>query len=216
MIITIDGPSGTGKTSVAKRVAEALHFAYFDTGAMYRALTWLMLESHIELHEESEVQACIDHFDFHVEEEGGGKRYFVGHQEVSSQIRSPAVTQAVSAVAALPLVRASLLVFQHRFAKTQDAVFEGRDLGTVVFPQAEIKIFLTADPSVRASRRLQELPEKVSHETVLSDLNRRDTLDSTREVAPLACPLGAFVIDTTPLSIDEVVARIIQHYETRK
>jgi cytidylate kinase len=215
MIITIDGPSGTGKTSVAKRVAEALHFAYFDTGAMYRALTWLMLESQIELHEASEVQACIDNFDFHVEEEGGNKRYFVGHQDVSLQIRSPAVTQAVSAVAALPLVRSSLLVFQHRFAKTQDAVFEGRDLGTVVFPQAEIKIFLTADPAVRASRRLQELHEKVSYETVLSDLNRRDTLDSTREVAPLACPLGAFVIDTTPLSIDEVVRCIIQHYETR-
>lgn len=220
MIITIDGPSGTGKTTVAKRVAERLHFVYFDTGAMYRALTWFLLENQIPLYDESGIQSCINRFDFQIVEQKEGKQYFVGPHNVTQAIRSAEVTQAVSAVSALKQVRSSLLSLQHRFAETQQVVFEGRDLGTVVFPDAKLKVFLTADAAVRAERRFQELlakdPKSVEGRQlaqVMEDLMRRDALDSTREIAPLRCPPDAFIVDTTALCIDEVVEAIVTHYK---
>ena len=137
----------------------------------------------------------------------------------STVIRSRPVTAKVSAVSALREVRSFLLHIQHRFAKTQNAVFEGRDLGTVVFPHAEIKIFLTADPQVRAERRLNEIllkkPEEgngISRSQMLSDIMARDEYDSTREVAPLRCPPDAYQIDTTHLSIDQVVDQIVKYF----
>ena len=221
MIITIDGPSGTGKTTVAKRVADRLHFAYFDTGAMYRALTWLILENKVSLEDAYAVQSCIEQFDFQVREKAGIKQYFVKNHDVTEAIRSLAVTQAVSAVSALKQVRDSLLSFQHRFGASQNAVFEGRDLGTVVFPEAQFKVFLTADPLIRAERRFQELlvknpkaVEGLTHAQVLQDLMRRDEFDSTREVAPLRCPPGAFVVDTSHLCVEEVVDKIVSSYNT--
>ncbi len=218
MIVTIDGPSGTGKTTVAKEVAKRLSFVYFDTGAMYRALTWTLLQKKISLQDSKALEQCLLSFDFQITEKQGVKHYFVDQIDLTDKIRSREVTQAVSAVAALKVVRASLLKLQRRFAEGQSVVFEGRDLGTVVFPEAKVKIFLTADPRVRAERRLQELLKKdpaamqgLTHEQVLNDLIRRDTLDSTREVAPLLCPPDAFVVDTTPLSIEQVVDQIISH-----
>lgn len=218
MMITIDGPSGTGKTTVARRVAERLHFVYFDTGAMYRAFTWLTLERGIDIHDLHAVQRCLNDFDYRVVENQGKKQYFVGSIDVTEAIRSGAVTKAVSAVSAIREVRTFLLDFQHHFAKTQNAVFEGRDLGTVVFPNAEVKIFLTADPKVRAERRMKELLEKkpeevkgLSSEQMLEDIMRRDEYDSSREVAPLRCPSDAFQVDTTHLSIDQVVGQIVNY-----
>ena len=157
MIITIDGPSGTGKTTVARKVADKLHFIYFDTGAMYRAFTWLVLKQNVDVRDSSAIENLLREFIFNIVDENGKKQYFVGDQNVTEVIRSRPVTAHVSAVSALREVRASLLNIQHRFAKTENVVFEGRDLGTVVFPNAELKIFLTADPQIRAERRLIEI-----------------------------------------------------------
>lgn len=221
MIITIDGPSGTGKTTVAKAVARALGFAYFDTGAMYRALTWFLLHKHINLKDSQAV--CEGLAQFHFRVEGDPKRYYANDYDVTTWIRSVEVTAAVSAVSALKDVRDALLQIQRQFGKAQHAVFEGRDLGTVVFPEAQEKIFLWADPAVCAERRLQEWLSSDSHEVqglthdaVLRDLMQRDEMDSTRAVAPLKCPLDALVLDTTFLSIDQVVEAIVTHYKQRR
>lgn len=213
MIITIDGPSGTGKTTIARHLATRLGFVYFDTGAMYRALTWYVLEQNVDIQNQQALELLLDHFSFNIEEKESQKRYFVGSVDVTEAIRSPVVTAHVSAVAAQKKVREALLDVQHQFAKNKDAVFEGRDLGTVVFPNAELKIFLTADPQIRAERRLLEFMEKspdmlLDKQTVLKDIQQRDALDSQREVAPLKCPQGAHCIDTTSLSIEQVVEQI--------
>jgi cytidylate kinase len=216
MIITIDGPSGTGKTTVARRVAEKMGFVYFDTGAMYRALTWVILQNNINLASSLEMESLISRFEFKIEEREGIKRYFVGEIDVTEAIRSRPVTAKVSEVAAQKEVRASLLPIQHQFAQHRNVVFEGRDLGTVVFPEAEIKIYLDADPEVRAERRLEEIlrsnPQEKHHlnkDQMRQDLLRRDEYDSTREIAPLRCPEGAYRIDTSQLTIDQVVDMIV-------
>lgn len=222
MIVTIDGPSGTGKTTVARNVAKQLHFVYFDTGAMYRAFTWLTMQRGIDINDSEAIQKCLEEFDYKIVDKQGQKHYFLGAVDVTDAIRSSAVTKAVSAVSALKQVRTFLLNVQYRFAKAEDAVFEGRDLGTVVFPQAEIKVFLTADPRVRAERRLKELLEKkpeevkgLKPEQMLEEIMRRDEHDSTREVAPLRCPPDAFQVDTTHLSVDQVVEQIVNYCATR-
>ncbi len=219
MIITIDGPSGTGKTTVARKVADKLHFIYFDTGAMYRCFTWFVLENNVDVADSNGIQTLLDRFAFNISEKDGEKNYFVGEQNVTEVIRSRPVTAHVSAVSALKGVRSFLLTIQHRFAKERNVVFEGRDLGTVVFPKAELKIFLTADPQIRAERRLNELIEKqpleaqnLSREQMLADIIQRDDYDSTRKIAPLRCPADAFQIDTSHLSIDEVVDQVVKYH----
>ncbi|MGC1878129.1 MAG: (d)CMP kinase [Rhabdochlamydiaceae bacterium] len=223
MIITIDGPSGTGKTTVARKVADKLHFIYFDTGAMYRAFTWLVLKQNVDVRDSPAIENLLREFIFKIVDENGKKQYFVGDHNVTEVIRSRPVTAHVSAVSALKEVRASLLNIQHRFAKTENVVFEGRDLGTVVFPNAELKIFLNADPQIRAERRLIELIEKqpqeaenLSREQMLADIMRRDEYDSTRDIAPLRCPPDAFQIDTTHFSVSEVVDQIVNYFEKIK
>ena len=219
MIITIDGPSGTGKTTIARHLATRLKFVYFDTGAMYRALTWYALEQNVDIQNLEALEQLLARFSFNIEEKGGQKRYFVHSVDVTEAIRSPVVTAHVSAVAAQKKVREALLGLQHQFAKNKNAVFEGRDLGTVVFPQAELKIFLTADPEIRAERRLLEFMEKspdtaFDKQAVLKDIKQRDTLDSEREVAPLKCPEGAHRIDTSFLSVEQIVEEIATYVKT--
>lgn len=218
MIITIDGPSGTGKSTVARQVADRLHFVYFDTGAMYRAFTWLAIMRDIDIQDPAAVQRCLEEFDYKIVETENGKHYFVNGKDVTDEIRSLVVTKVVSPVSAIRQVRSFLLEYQYRFAQTQNAVFEGRDLGTVVFPKAEVKIFLDAAPKVRAERRMKEILLKkpgelkgLTHEQMLADIMRRDEFDSTREIAPLRCPADAFQIDTTNLSIDQVVDQIVNY-----
>ena len=215
MIVTIDGPSGTGKTTVARKVAEKMGFVYFDTGAMYRALTWLILERNIDISDPDQMNKILAEFDFRIHEEGKEKRYLIGKVDVTEVIRSQLVTSHVSKVAAEKEVRRSLLPIQHAFAQNKNVVFEGRDLGTVVFPNAEVKIYLDADPQVRAERRLQEVLEKQSqdhltydHRKMLEEIIRRDAYDSNREIAPLRCPLDAHRIDTSSLTIDQVIDSI--------
>lgn len=218
MIITIDGPAGTGKTTVAKRVAERLKFPHFDTGAMYRAVALLLLQRKISYSDENQISEILKNFSFKIR----GDRYFVNGQDVTQEIRSQAVTTIVSPVSALPAVRDALKKIQRDFARRGNSVFEGRDLGTAVFPEAEIKIFLTARPEVRAQRRLDEMLHKRPHEVqgmdrthMLEELLRRDTYDSSRAVAPLKCPPDAYVIDTSDISIHSVVDRILEYKQKK-
>ena len=218
MIITIDGPSGTGKTTVAKKVAERLHFSYFDTGALYRCVALLALQSGIDVHNEKEVQNLLQHFAFHIEGKTQEKSYFVNGQDVTLTIRSQAVNRVVSIIAAMRSVRSLLIGIQRNFAESGNVVFEGRDLGTEFSPDANRKFFLTARPEVRAQRRHDEMllqnPSEVKgmgRDEMLEELKKRDVMDSTREIAPLKCPEDAFVIDTSALSLDEVVEEILKH-----
>jgi CMP/dCMP kinase len=222
MIITIDGSAGTGKTTVAKRVAERLHLPYFDTGAMYRAVTWAILEQEIPLTHLWEIEQLLSTFSFKIKEENKQPRYFVGDVDVTEEIRSQPVTQNVSAISALPLIRKALWKIQLQFASQGSAVFEGRDMGTAVFPHAEIKIFLTARPEIRAQRRLEEILNKnprqaayLNPEKMLEELVQRDAVDSSRQLAPLKCPEDALIIDTSDLSIDAVVECILRYHKEK-
>lgn len=222
MIITIDGPAGTGKTTVAKKAAERLGLPYFDTGAMYRAVAFLILHEKIPLSDEKRISELLTDFDFEIREQGAERKYLVNGRDVTDVIRSQAVTNIVSPVSALHSVRQALWVIQRNFARKRGGVFEGRDMGSVVFPKAQIKIFLTARPEVRAQRRLAELQDKrpdearhMNHQQILEEIMKRDQIDSSRALAPLICPPDAYVIDTSNISVDEVVERIVEYREKK-
>lgn len=220
MIITIDGPSGTGKSTVAKKLAEVLGMTYFDTGALYRAISWQVLESQISALDEEKMKALLKEFVFRIRIIENKKHYFVGKTDVTEAIRSPEVTAIVSEISALKIVRDALKPIQTNFSKEMDVVFEGRDLGTVVFPHAELKFFVTASPEVRAERRLKDFrarfPEKeFSFNAILKEIQERDHYDSTRKHAPLKQAEDAILIDTSDLTIDEVVAKMQEIYFQR-
>lgn len=218
MIITIDGPVATGKSTIAKQVAEKLHFIYFDTGAMYRCFTWFVLHHHLNCNDREVLKKALNDFTFKITQEAGQKHYHVDGKDVTKEIRSKQVTEHVSIVAALPEVRHKLVFWQRSFSKNVDVVFEGRDLGSVVFPEADLKIFLTGSDQVRARRRFEEIlsiyPEQaagLSEDKVLEDLRKRDYLDSTRVHSPLVVPQNAKVVDTSDLTIEEVVNKILDY-----
>ncbi len=200
-MIAIDGPSGTGKSTAAKRLAEKLGYNYYDTGAMYRAITWLALEKKSDLSDPAQIKALIDSFAFRIE----GRHYFVGEADVTEAIRSPEVTGAVSEVAAYQEIRHALVAVQREAGERGDIVCEGRDIGTVVFPDAAVKFFLTARPEIRAARRFGEQKHSLTEEEILADQKRRDTYDSTREHSPLRPAHDAIQIDTSDLTLDQVV-----------
>lgn len=222
MIITIDGPAGTGKTTVARTVAQKLAFPYFDTGAMYRSVTWKLLQEKVGLKDIEAVCKVLHHFDFVIRGVGSDKRYFVDGIDITEEIRGKEVTSRVSEVSAIPAVREKLWVIQKDFGAKGDAVFEGRDMGTVVFPHADIKIFLTASPEVRAKRRLDEILKKTNktategeYQLMMQELIQRDEYDSNREIAPLKKPIDAYEIDTSCYTIDEVVDLILNYKLSR-
>lgn len=199
MIITIDGPSGTGKSTIAKLLAERLDFTYFDTGALYRSFAVHVKESGKE-----PLEALAD-FDLKIE----NKHYFLFGEDITGKLRTPDVTALSSNVSKFPEVRAELTKIQKDFAEKENVIFEGRDLGTVVFPKAEVKVFLTADAEERAKRRHLELPH-VPYDQVLEAIKERDHADRTRDVAPLKQAEDAHLIDTTKLSIEEVIEAIMK------
>ncbi|MDR0350532.1 MAG: (d)CMP kinase [Coriobacteriales bacterium] len=226
MILAIDGPAGSGKSTVAKLVARELGFAYLDTGAMYRSVAWRALAEHLDLSEPLPA-ASVDRFReiARVEPIEFGftpgdplpSRVAINGEDVTVQIRTPAVDKAVSPVSADPGVREALTEQQRVFGRAHNTVMEGRDIGTVVFPAAELKVFLTASVEERARRRALQNAEKAGRDTVseeeiaviLTDLQRRDRYDSSREVAPLAPAPDSWELDSTGMTIEEVVAAIV-------
>ena len=222
MIITIDGPSGTGKSTVAKGVAKRLGFTFFDTGAMYRSFAWLVLKEGIDPTDEAKVVEVLPQFKYEIRTLAPNERhYFVGDEEVTDAIRSQSISMAASQVAVFPAVRHEMVKIQRKFGHSVDAVFEGRDMGTVVFPEADLKIFLTANAEVRAERRYRELIAKfpdleMTQEEILRDIEERDKTDSTRAVSPLKQAPDAFLIDTSTLTAHQVIDKIVRRKPKRK
>lgn len=209
-VITIDGPAGAGKSTVAKAVAKALGFTYLDTGAMYRAFTLLALKKGIDLNDDGSLRELINQEDISIELEDG--KVSLNGEDVSSDIRSAIVTNNVSIVAKAPSVREIMTKWQREIASKGGVVLDGRDIGSVVFPEALVKIFLTASVEERCKRRLLELKEKgvnIEYEELLQKIVERDKIDSERDIAPLKVPEGAYILDSTGLSIDEVVQEIV-------
>ena len=215
MIIAIDGPAGSGKSTVAKQVAKMLGFHYLDTGAMYRSVAWLALERGVSL-EDAEAVAQLAREEAVVFSHEPGNPLPSGVQiagcDVTLQIRTPRIDKAVSPVSAIPAVREALTQQQRVIAAAENIVMEGRDIGTVVFPRAELKVFLTASAEERARRRALQNAQRGFGETdeaaILADIIRRDEADSTRAVAPLRPAEDAVMLDTTGMGIDEVCAAI--------
>lgn len=215
MIVAIDGPAGSGKSTVAKLVAEVLGFAYLDTGAMYRAVAWRALQKGVALDDADALEAIsvYDPIRFGYEEgEHLPSQVFIAEEDVTKQIRTPEVDVAVSPVSATASVRVALVAQQQQIGALQDTVMEGRDIGTVVFPDAELKVYLTASPEVRAERRLKQNEERfgldaggMTREEVLQDIIRRDKYDSERAASPLRPADDALMLDTSDMTIDEVV-----------
>jgi cytidylate kinase len=214
MIIAIDGPAGSGKSSVAKVVAGRLGFHYLDTGAMYRAVANRALSAGISLDDEDAVAGIATSEPIEFGHEAGDplpSRVFIAGVDVTSAIRTPAVDDAVSPVARLARVRSAMVEQQRHLAQGANIVVEGRDIGTVVFPDAELKVYLTASAAERARRRAAQQSASghaVDEAGVRDSIARRDEIDSTRRHSPLAAADDAVVLDTTGLSFDEVVARI--------
>lgn len=223
MIITIDGPVATGKSSIAKKLAESIGFLCFDTGAMYRALTYGILKHHINISQEKELQKFLDKFELDIKVIKREKSYFFEEEEITQKIRTREVTLAVSEISALKPVREKLVLMQRELASGVNAVFEGRDMGSFVFPDAALKIFLTGRDDVRAKRRFDELKAKYPEETktltlaqCLEDLNKRDAYDSTRANSPLVQAKDAYVIDTSDLTIEEIILTILEYKDVQK
>ena len=215
MVVAIDGPAGSGKSTVAKRVAERAGFRYLDTGAMYRTLTFAVLEKEIGLSDSRAIIAEALDFDVAFRAE----RVIYKGRDVTTQIRSPEVDKAISEVARIPQVRREMVKLQQRMGEAGDCVVEGRDTTTVVFPQAELKVFLDADFETRVSRRMGDFKKQnleVRRESVRDDLERRDKADRERSVGPLVQAEDAVYVDTTDLSIEEVVEKVFKLVQARR
>ncbi|QEN14040.1 (d)CMP kinase [Mycolicibacterium sp. ELW1] len=217
-VVAVDGPAGTGKSSVSRGLARALGAHYLDTGAMYRLVTLAILRAHIDLADAEAIAAASD-VALSVGSDPDVDRAYLGAEDVSAEIRGDEVTRAVSAVSAVPEVRTRMVALQRELAAGADrVVVEGRDIGTVVLPDADVKIFLTASAETRARRRNDQnvasgLPD--DYETVLADVIRRDHLDSTRTVSPLRPAEDAIIVDTSDMTQDQVVASLLDLVEKR-
>lgn len=220
MIVAIDGPAGSGKSTVARALAAREHLTYLDTGAMYRAVTCAALERGVDISDAGAVAALARGLDISLTAGVGGERLTVDGEDRTAQIRTPEVDVNVSAVAAVPAVREAMVALQRKAAEAGDVVAEGRDIGTVVFPAAEVKVYLSADPSARARRRAVQRQggdtakdasaqaDAAETAAIEAELVARDKADSTREASPLRPAADAVHIDSTDLTVDEVCDRI--------
>jgi len=212
MVIAIDGPSGVGKSTVARAVAARLGLSYVESGAMYRAVALLALETGTSLDDAAALGEIASRAEFRFETNASGNRLWLGSRDLTAAIRSPEVTEASSIVSTHAVVRTRLVERQRALGAAGGVVMEGRDIGTVVFPGADVKIFLEASPQVRGQRRLKDresVPD-ASEKTVLRKIIERDRRDQSREVSPLVPAADAIQIDTTHLTIDEVTEQIVE------
>lgn len=209
VIVAIDGPSGAGKSTVGKMLARELGYIYIDTGAMYRALGWKAVKEGVKLKEGPELKDLCSRTDVTLRQDSGELRVYVNGEDVSPYIRTPQMSMAASAISAQPSVRARLLELQRQMGRGGGVVLEGRDIGTVVFPEAGAKFYLDADPVQRAERRYAELKAKgedVSLERIIEEVKKRDYDDSHRAIAPLKKADDAVVVDSSRMSAEEVVS----------
>jgi cytidylate kinase len=213
--IAVDGPVGAGKSTIARLVAKRLGILYLDTGAMYRAVGLKALRQGVSVRSEPELAAMLERTRLEIVFSKGEQMIMLDCEDVTGAIRTPEVSIAASDVSALPVVRLHLVKMQREIAARQPLVLDGRDIGTYVLPNAPYKFFLTADPRERARRRLQDLKargdQSSSYEQVLTDLNYRDQQDSQRSLAPLRRADDAILIDTTDLTLENVVAEVLGH-----
>ena len=210
--VAIDGPAGAGKSTIAKALAKELGFHYVDTGAIYRTLGYFFDLIGIGPKDIDGITKYIDECVIEIEwDEEGSQHMFLNETDVSEEIRTPEISKIASAVSAHGLVRDALLDMQRNVAKTHDVIMDGRDIGSVVLPRADVKFFLTASPEVRAQRRFEELQAKGSKDTyakVLKEVNDRDHADMTRAVAPLKQTKSHILVDTSDMTIEEVIAHM--------
>lgn len=217
-IVAIDGPAGAGKSTVAKAVASKLGYTYIDTGAMYRAVAVKSIEANIPLGDEASIVELSDKLEIRFEQIDGMQHIFAEGDDVTTKIRTPEATRLSSPVSAIAGVRTRLVNIQRQMGNIGGVVMEGRDIGTNVFPDAEVKIFLTASPEERAKRRCKDLAAAgidADQSVVAEEIRERDERDSTRDLNPLTQAIDAILVDTDGMSIDEVVQKIVDIHDRR-
>lgn len=212
--IAIDGPAGVGKSTIARALSEELGYTYIDTGALYRALGVFFADKGLSGDDETEIGNALESVEIGIEYEDGEQHVFVNGTDVTGRLRTEEISRMASKTSAYAQVRAKLLDIQRELAASRDAIMDGRDIGTVILPNADVKIFLTARPEVQAMRRYRQLEEKdalkgATYESILADITERDYRDSHREIAPLKPADDAVTIDTSDMTIEEVKAAIL-------
>lgn len=219
LVIAIDGPSGAGKSTVAKLLARRLSYIYIDTGAMYRAIGWLAEREGVNVDDEPSLAALCRRADVSVRHDGEGQRVLVNGMDVSGDIRTPEMGMLASAVSRSPAVRAHLFALQRRLGERGGVVMDGRDIGTVVFPDADVKFYLDASAEERGSRRYRELREKgmtVDLAKITEEIRTRDLQDSSRSIAPLRKAPDAIYVDSSELSLDDVVRTFLAQIDQKR
>lgn len=218
IIVAIDGPAASGKSSTARRLARSLGYVYIDSGAMYRACALAAIRAQLDIHNTTEILHMLSLTDIRLEQSEAGNKVILNGEDVSEAIRSEEISRLASDISAIPIVRDRMVELQRQMGLEGGVVMDGRDIGTVVFPQAEVKFFMIADVCERAKRRFKELQDKgieADIEIVLSELRTRDENDTNRKVAPLKPAPDSILIDTSHLSLDEQVAILRQHIKQR-
>src|SRR5687767_2878076 len=212
MIVAIDGPSGAGKSTLAKRVAKELRFTYLDTGAIYRALALKIMRRRMDLNDTAALSAIVEDSDIDLRGSDGQLQVILDGEDVSALIRTPEISQMASKASAIPMVRHRLLDLQRDLGRRGNVVAEGRDIGTVVFPDAQVKIYLNASIEERARRRYNELRAagEVSFSETINEMEERDKRDSERDIAPLRIADDAFVLDSSGLTADGVAEKVLE------
>lgn len=216
--VAIDGPAGAGKSSIARAAAERLHYIYVDTGALYRTIGLAAARSNTNIEDDDEISELLSKIDISILFLNGEQHVVLNNEDVSSEIRTEQASMMASRVSAIPTVRAYLLDMQRNFAKTDNILMDGRDIGTVVIPNADVKIFLTASPEIRARRRVAQLAEKgieADYDEVLKDIITRDYNDSHRDIAPLKPAEDAILFDTSDITLDQSVEKLVNIVEEK-
>ena len=212
LIVAIDGPAGSGKSTIAKLIAKKFNFTYIDTGAMYRMITLYLLENNIDFDDLKEIEKVLNTVNLDMQ----GDKFYLNNVDITTKIREKRINENVSKVASIKIVRSNLVDLQRKVSNNKNVILDGRDVGTVIFPNAQVKIFLIASPEERARRRYNEFLEKkveITYDEVLKSLKERDYIDSTRKESPLKKAGDAIELDTTNLTIEDVINFISKEIE---